>query len=126
MISTIITLGQVYRILDKIENNGILVRKQGSIRIKAHLILCFFQEKALALKIGRQKKIQIIDGQHVEVFTGDDEEDDEMEDEDDEDDLLDPSVEQKMMSVEGQDGQQVRIKFFRHTTILSHFTSLNF
>ena len=78
----------------------------------------FFQEKALALKIGRQKKIQIIDGQHVEVFTGDDEEDDEMEDEDDEDDLLDPSVEQKMMSVEGQDGQQVRLKFFRLTTIL--------
>merc|ERR1712109_179420 len=56
------------------------------------------QEKALALKIGRQKKIQIIDGQHVEVFTGDDEED--------EDDLVDPNVEQKMMAVEGQDGQQ--------------------
>ena len=37
----------------------------------------FSQEKALALKIGRQKKIQIIDGQHVEVFTGDDEEDEE-------------------------------------------------
>ena len=37
----------------------------------------FPQEKALALKIGRQKKIQIIDGQHVEVFTGDDEEDEE-------------------------------------------------
>ena len=35
------------------------------------------QEKALALKIGRQKKIQIIDGQHVEVLTGDDEEDEE-------------------------------------------------
>ena len=39
--------------------------------------ICFSQEKALALKIGRQKKIQIIDGQHVEVFTGDDEEDEE-------------------------------------------------
>ena len=48
----------------------------------------------------------------MEVFTGDDEEDDEMEDEDDEDDLLDPSVEQKMMSVEGQDGQQVRFISF--------------
>ena len=28
------------------------------------------QEKAIALKIGRQKKIQIIDGQQVEVYTG--------------------------------------------------------
>ena len=33
------------------------------------------QEKAMALKIGRQKKIQIIDGQQVEVLTGDDEDD---------------------------------------------------
>ena len=33
------------------------------------------QEKAIALKIGRQKKIQIIDGQQVEVLTGDDEDD---------------------------------------------------
>merc|ERR1711913_232530 len=66
------------------------------------------QEKAMALKIGRQKKIQIIDGQQVEVLTGDDE--------DDEEDLMDQSepeeaavgtgVEQKMMAVEGQDGQQ--------------------
>merc|ERR1711899_418740 len=64
------------------------------------------QEKALALKIGRQKKIQIIDGQHVEVFTGDDEEDEEDEEYEDEDDLVDPNVEQKMMAVEGQDGQQ--------------------
>ena len=91
----------------------------------------FSQEKALALKIGRQKKIQIIDGQHVEVFTGDDEEDEEDEEYEgmylfiltlfvyifvktfllfnfpaDEDDLVDPNVEQKMMAVEGQDGQQ--------------------
>jgi len=64
------------------------------------------QEKALALKIGRQKKIQIIDGQHVEVLTGDDEEDEEDEEYEDEDDLVDPNVEQKMMAVEGQDGQQ--------------------
>lgn len=28
------------------------------------------QEKQQALKIGRQKKIQIIDGQRVEVMTG--------------------------------------------------------
>jgi len=33
-------------------------------------------EKAIALKIGRQKKIQIIDGQQVEVLTGEDSEDD--------------------------------------------------
>jgi len=32
-------------------------------------------EKAMALKIGRQKKIQIIDGQQVEVMTGEDSED---------------------------------------------------
>ena len=34
-------------------------------------------EKALALKLGRQKKIQYIDGQQVEVLTGDDEDDEE-------------------------------------------------
>ena len=51
-----------------------------------------FQEKALALKIGRQKKIQIIDGQQVEVLTGDDEdEEDEDEMDLDEDDLPDPT-----------------------------------
>lgn len=77
------------------------------------------QEKAIALKIGRQKKIQIIDGQQVEVLTGDDEDDEEEYDEEeleDEDDLIEQSepdeavvgagVEQKMMAVEGQDGQQ--------------------
>ncbi|KAJ9600457.1 hypothetical protein L9F63_009227 [Diploptera punctata] len=52
------------------------------------------QEKALALKLGRQKKIQIIDGQQVEVMAGE-EDDDEDEDTDGE-----------MMAVEGQDGQQ--------------------
>lgn len=31
-------------------------------------------EKALALKLGRQKKIQFIDGQQVEVLTGDEDE----------------------------------------------------
>ena len=61
-----------------------------------------FQEKAMALKIGRQKKIQIIDGQQVEVLTGDDEEDEEEEDPDQEM----PLEGQKMMAVEGQDGQQ--------------------
>ncbi|KAL2731438.1 transcriptional repressor CTCFL-like isoform X1 [Vespula squamosa] len=58
------------------------------------------QEKQQALKIGRQKKIQIIDGQRVEVMTGDlasklkGYEEEEEEDEDD------------MMAVEGTDGQQ--------------------
>jgi len=51
-------------------------------------------EKAIALKIGRQKKIQIIDGQQVEVMPG--------EDEDEEDDELSGG----MMAVEGADGQQ--------------------
>ncbi|PSN37776.1 hypothetical protein C0J52_15857 [Blattella germanica] len=52
------------------------------------------QEKALALKLGRQKKIQIIDGQQVEVMAGE---------EDDEDD---DDTDGEMMAVEGQDGQQ--------------------
>lgn len=51
------------------------------------------QEKQQALKIGRQKKIQIIDGQRVEVMTGYEDE----EEEEDEDD---------MMAVQGSDGQQ--------------------
>ena len=64
------------------------------------------------MKIGRQKKIQIIDGQHVEVLTGEDDEDEEeYEDEDDLDDELvggvgHPGEHQKMMAVQGQDGQQ--------------------
>ncbi|XP_011352467.1 transcriptional repressor CTCFL isoform X2 [Ooceraea biroi] len=53
------------------------------------------QEKQQALKIGRQKKIQIIDGQRVEVMTGYD--DDEEEEEEEEED---------MMAVQGSDGQQ--------------------
>ena len=49
------------------------------------------QEKAMALKIGRQKKIQIIDGQQVEVLTGDNEEDEEEpENYEDFDELLEP------------------------------------
>lgn len=51
-------------------------------------------EKAIALKMGRQKKIQIIDGQQVEVMPGEEDED--------EDEDLDGS----MMAVEGADGQQ--------------------
>jgi len=52
-------------------------------------------EKAVALKMGRQKKIQIIDGQQVEVMPG-------LEDEEDEEDEMDGS----MVAVEGSDGQQ--------------------
>ena len=81
----------------------------------------------MALKIGRQKKIQIIDGQQVEVL-GEDEDDEEDYDELDESDLLGSgnmtvnasadisgnasadlpptSANQKMMAVEGSDGQQ--------------------
>ena len=43
------------------------------------------QEKQQALKMGRQKKIQIIDGQRVEVMTG--YEDDEEEEEEDGEDM---------------------------------------
>lgn len=56
-------------------------------------------EKQLALKLGRQKKVQMIDGQQVEVMpgAGSDEEDEEEEEEEDEGDV---------MAVEGTDGQQ--------------------
>lgn len=57
------------------------------------------QEKQLALKLGRQKKIQMIDGQQVEVMPQLESEEDEDEDEDEEDDG-------DMMAVEGSDGQQ--------------------
>lgn len=54
------------------------------------------QEKQLALKLGRQKKIQVIDGQQVEVMPQlcSDEEDEDEEDDGD------------MMAVDGGDGQQ--------------------
>ena len=42
-------------------------------------------EKAMALKLGRQKKVQVIDGQQVEVFGEEDDEfEEEYEDEEDE------------------------------------------
>lgn len=50
-------------------------------------------EKAIALKLGRQKKIQIIDGQQVEVIPGEDGEDEE------------EDIDGSMMEVES-DGQQ--------------------
>ena len=68
------------------------------------------EEKAIALKAGRQKKIQIIDGQQVEVLG---EEEDEMEEYEDEDILLDESAlegEQgtagNVIAVQTSDGQQ--------------------
>ncbi|XP_008211025.1 transcriptional repressor CTCF isoform X2 [Nasonia vitripennis] len=57
------------------------------------------QEKQQALKMGRQKKIQIIDGQRVEVLTGYEDDEDEEEEEEEEE-------EEDMMAVEGSDGQQ--------------------
>ena len=51
------------------------------------------QDKAIALKIGRQKKIQVIDGQRVEVLTG------ESEDEED------PDLEGEGIPMTGDDGQ---------------------
>jgi hypothetical protein len=47
-------------------------------------------ERAMALKVGRQKRIQIINGQQVEVMDDDDEDDDE----------------HQVIAVEGEDGQQ--------------------
>merc|ERR1712029_1122277 len=63
------------------------------------------KEKALALKLGRQKKIQIIDGQQVEVMGGfDDEDEDEpsfgMEGIED-----GQAGEENIMAVQGDDGQ---------------------
>ncbi len=54
-----------------------------------NIYLWYLQEKAMALKIGRQKKIQIIDGQQMEVLTGDSEE--EPQDNEDYDELFEPS-----------------------------------
>ncbi|XP_014244316.1 transcriptional repressor CTCFL-like isoform X2 [Cimex lectularius] len=56
-------------------------------------------EIALALKLGRQKKIQIIDGQQVEVIPDAEDEDEE---EIEESGVMDSSV----VAVEGNDGQQ--------------------
>lgn len=83
------------------------------------------QEKAIALKIGRQRKIQIVNGQAVEVFTCDDDEDDEDYEYEDEEDQDEPAPSGNannasavaasasatkegagsMVSVQGQDGE---------------------
>ncbi|XP_046734883.1 transcriptional repressor CTCF isoform X6 [Diprion similis] len=86
----------------KVACSGAKYRHKGNLirHMAVHDPESSLQEKQLALKIGRQKKIQIIDGQRVEVMTGDlasklkgyDDEDEEDEDE--------------MMAVEGSDGQQ--------------------
>lgn len=54
-------------------------------------------EKQLALKLGRQKKVQMIDGQQVEVMASAGSDEDEEEEEEEETDV---------MAVEGSDGQQ--------------------
>ena len=71
------------------------------------------KEKAMALKIGRQKKIQIIDGQQVEVLGGFDDEE-----EYDEDEIMEDAEtnavaatgaavegQENVMAVQGDDGQ---------------------
>ena len=68
------------------------------------------QEKALALKLGRLKKIQIIDGKQVEVVTGDDEDDEyELEDEDEDD--------EEMMATEVKISQHCAPTFVKETKI---------
>merc|ERR1712020_731617 len=69
------------------------------------------KEKAIALKAGRQKRIQIIDRQQVEVLGGEDEED--MEDFEDDNIIMDESVigndqsgSGNVMAVQTADGQQ--------------------
>ncbi|XP_014290440.1 transcriptional repressor CTCFL [Halyomorpha halys] len=54
-------------------------------------------EKALALKLGRQKKVQIIDGQQVEVMPGED---------GDEEEEMETDIDGNVVAVEGSDGQQ--------------------
>ncbi|XP_073976183.1 uncharacterized protein isoform X2 [Rhodnius prolixus] len=81
-------------------------RHKGNLirHMSAHDPLSTAHEKALALKLGRQKKIQIIDGQQVEVMPGEEEDEDEADETDatGEDNGLEGSV----MAVEGCDGQQ--------------------
>lgn len=74
------------------------------------------REEAMALKMGRRKRIQIIDGQQVEIYQNDDsEEEEDEEDEDDEEEYLEevkPKVESQgkrkelYVNVKGDNGQQ--------------------
>ncbi len=68
------------------------------------------QERQLALKIGRQKRIQIIDGQQVEVIDDDDE--------DDEDEEDDEGDETQVLAVEGEDGQQYVVLEVIHLQVI--------
>lgn len=80
------------------------------------------REHAMALKMGRQKRIQVIDGQQVEVYSGiDDEEyegesdyeeyiDGEMDDSDDDTTLVSPKIEKSEGIVAiGDDGQRYMV-----------------
>lgn len=80
------------------------------------------REEAIALKMGRQKRIQIIDGQQVEIYTGldDEEEEEELEEEeeeeDEEDDEIDDSevyagnnAEKSDMIAVSEDGQRYMV-----------------
>lgn len=71
------------------------------------------REEAMALKMGRRKRIQIIDGQQVEIYqSNDDSEEEEEEDEDDEEEYLEemkPKMEsqgKRYMNVKDDNGQQ--------------------
>lgn len=80
------------------------------------------REHAMALKVGRQKRIQVIDGQQVEVYSGiDDEEyegesdyeeyiDGDMDDSDDDTTLVSPKIEKTEGIVAvGDDGQRYMV-----------------
>ncbi|KAJ6633879.1 Transcriptional repressor CTCFL [Pseudolycoriella hygida] len=74
------------------------------------------REEAMALKMGRRKRIQIIDGQQVEIYqSNDDSEEEEEEDEDDEEEYLDevkPNADSQgkrkemFMNLKGDNGQE--------------------
>lgn len=72
------------------------------------------REEAMALKMGRRKRIQIIDGQQVEIYQSNDDSEEEEEDEDEEEYLeeVKPKVEgqgkrkELYVNVKGDDGQQ--------------------
>lgn len=73
------------------------------------------REEAMALKMGRRKRIQIIDGQQVEIYQNDDSEEEEEDEEDDEEEYLEemkPKVEgqgkhkELYVNVKGDNGQQ--------------------
>lgn len=75
------------------------------------------REEAMALKMGRRKRIQIIDGQQVEIYQSNDDSEEEEDEEDEEDDEeyleeVKPKVESQgkrkelYVNVKGDNGQQ--------------------